>query len=155
GQAPRRCARLSSNVRRQEVRPFLISYDLPVAPPEDAVKAAARRFNAAFDSTQASSPQGTDTEVFLVLREVRGPLQASVRIKYDRRRNLLGIDCPLKVHVLEKDANSVLESLAITLSNALSMAKGYCAQGPCSVDFESILCTINQVVQAERGKADA
>ena len=137
------------------MRPFFISYDLPVGPAEDVFKEAARRFNAAFTSVQEGRAVAETAEVFLVLREIRRPSTKGVQVKYDSKKNFLGIDCPLQVHTLENEASSVVESLAITMSKALSVAQDYCAVRCVPVDFGNIVGIIEQVVRAERGKTDA
>jgi hypothetical protein len=134
------------------MRRALISYDLPQAPAEDAFRAAAAEFNAAF----AELPPATGmTGMFLVLREVRGTMPTEIQVRHHRESNWVGIDCPLHVHVFEPNTQSVVASLAATLTGAVKMADTYCQKNSISFDAEEIIQTIASVAGARRARSDA
>src|SRR5687768_3081577 len=124
----------------------LISWDLPVAPAEGAFTSAAAEFNAAFAKLAPSG--GGTANLFIVLREVRGAVPKRVQVSYDAERNTVGIDCPLPVHVFEPNTQSVVASLAVTVSAAISTADAYCNANAISFDPAEIVQTIASVARA-------
>jgi hypothetical protein len=135
------------------MRRAFISWDLPVAPAEGAFTSAAAEFNAAL-AQLAPSAHGT-ANLFLVLREVRGTSPKTVQVSYDAEHNTVGIDCPLQVHVFEPNTQSVVASLAATLTAAINTAEAYCSRNSVSFNAAEIVQVIASVALAHNARSDA